>query len=106
MAGNLPMEHAYEAMMAMEKITWKITPHLFISQEIRTIRRDNLDEPLLQKKIGIDTAYYVGKLMLIMNLLPLVGNGNGFANTRPPIGQSWFHNTSASLQSQLRNWQI
>jgi xylitol oxidase len=35
------MEHGYEAMMAIEKLHEKISPHLFIS-EIRTIAADNL----------------------------------------------------------------
>ena len=37
----VPMEHGYEAMMAMEKLHEKISPHLFIS-EIRTIAADEL----------------------------------------------------------------
>jgi xylitol oxidase len=36
----VPIEHAYEAMMAIEELHDKITPHLFIS-EIRTINADN-----------------------------------------------------------------
>ncbi len=36
----VPIENAYDAMMAMEKLTDKINPHLFIS-EIRTISEDN-----------------------------------------------------------------
>jgi len=35
----VPIEHAYEAMMVFEKLTEKITPHLFIS-EIRAIAAD------------------------------------------------------------------
>ena len=35
------IEHAYEAMMAIEKIHEKITPHLFIT-EVRTVKADNL----------------------------------------------------------------
>ena len=35
----VPIEHAYDAIMAVEKLSEKITPHLFIT-EIRTIRAD------------------------------------------------------------------
>jgi xylitol oxidase len=37
----VPIEYAYDAIMAVEKMNEKITPHLFIS-EIRTIAADNL----------------------------------------------------------------
>jgi xylitol oxidase len=37
----VPIEHAYEAIMAMESLHDKITPHLFIS-ELRTIQADDL----------------------------------------------------------------
>jgi xylitol oxidase len=37
----VPIEHAYEAIMAVEKLHEKISPHLFIS-EIRTIKADDL----------------------------------------------------------------
>lgn len=36
----IPIEHAYDALMAIEKLAEKITPHLFIS-EIRTIGADD-----------------------------------------------------------------
>jgi alditol oxidase len=37
----VPLEHAYPALVALEKLQEKISPHLFIS-EIRTIDADNL----------------------------------------------------------------
>ncbi|MEJ7617626.1 MAG: FAD-binding protein [Pyrinomonadaceae bacterium] len=37
----VPIEHAYQAMMALEKLNEKVSPHLMIS-EIRTIDADNL----------------------------------------------------------------
>ena len=37
----VPIEHAYEAMMAIQRLSDKISPHLFIS-EIRTIQADEL----------------------------------------------------------------
>ncbi|QCR21580.1 FAD-binding protein [Pontibacter sp. SGAir0037] len=37
----VPLEHAYEAMMALEKLHGKVSPYLFVS-EIRTIAADEL----------------------------------------------------------------
>ena len=52
------IEHAYDALLAMEEINEKISPHLFIS-EIRTIKADNFwMSPCYQKdSVAIHTTW-------------------------------------------------
>jgi xylitol oxidase len=53
----VPIEHAYSAMMAIEKLQEKITPHLFIS-EIRSIAADDFwMSPCYEKKLCCTTYY-------------------------------------------------
>jgi alditol oxidase len=79
----VPMEHAYEAMMAMEKLHEKITPHLFIS-EIRTIHEDNLWMSPCYKKncVSLHTTWKQ-EVDIVMNLLPLVETALAPFNARP-----------------------
>lgn len=79
----VPIEHAYQAMMAMEKLHEKITPHLFIS-EIRTIREDNLWMSPCYKKtcVALHTTWKQ-EADTVMNLLPLVEAQLAPFNARP-----------------------
>jgi xylitol oxidase len=67
----VPIEHAYEAMMAIEKISDKISPHLFIS-EIRTINADNFWLSPCYKRtcVAIHTTWKQ-EVEIVMDLLPL-----------------------------------
>jgi xylitol oxidase len=68
----VPIEHAYEAIMAMEELHEKITPHLFIS-EIRTIAADDLWMSPCYKKacVALHTTWKQ-ETETVMDLLPLV----------------------------------
>ncbi|HKH63113.1 MAG TPA: FAD-binding protein [Flavitalea sp.] len=68
----VPIEHAYEAIMAIEKLHEKISPHLFIS-EIRTIQEDNFWMSPCYKRtcIAIHTTWKQ-EVETVMNLLPLL----------------------------------
>ncbi|MEO7489098.1 MAG: FAD-binding protein, partial [Ferruginibacter sp.] len=79
----VPIEHAYEAMMAMESLHEKITPHLFIS-EIRTIHADNLWMSPCYKKtcVALHTTWKQ-EVDEVMNLLPLVEAKLAPFNARP-----------------------
>ena len=67
----VPIEHAYEAMTAIEKLHEKISPHLFIS-EIRTIHEDNFWMSPCYKRtcVAIHTTWKQ-ETETVMNLLPL-----------------------------------
>ncbi|MBC7922238.1 MAG: FAD-binding protein [Ferruginibacter sp.] len=68
----VPIEHAYEAMMAMEKLHEKITPHLLIS-EIRTIHADDFwMSPCYRKTCVTLHTTWKQEIDTVMNLLPLV----------------------------------
>jgi len=68
----VPFEHAYEALMAVEKLHEKITPHLFIS-EVRTVAADNLwMSPCYQKKCVAIHTTWKQEWDTVMSLLPLV----------------------------------
>lgn len=79
----VPIEHAYEAMMAMEQLHEKITPHLFIS-EIRTIQEDTLWMSPCYKKtcVALHTTWKQ-EVDTVMNLLPLVEAQLAPFNARP-----------------------
>lgn len=79
----VPIEHAYEAMMAMESLHEKITPHLFIS-EIRTIHADNLwMSPCYKKNCVALHTTWKQEVDEVMNLLPLVEAKLAPFNVRP-----------------------
>lgn len=68
----VPIEHAYEAMMAIEKLHDKITPHLFIS-EIRTINADNFwMSPCYKKTCVAFHTTWKQEVDTVMGLLPLM----------------------------------
>jgi len=79
----VPIEHAYEAMMAMEKLHEIITPHLFIS-EIRTIREDDLWMSPCYKKtcVALHTTWKQ-ETDIVMNLLPQIEEQLAPFNARP-----------------------
>ncbi|HEV8512812.1 MAG TPA: FAD-binding protein [Cyclobacteriaceae bacterium] len=67
----IPFEHGYKAMMAVEKLHEKISPHVFIS-EIRSIAADNLwMSPCYKKRcVAIHTTWKQEDV--VRDLLPLV----------------------------------
>jgi xylitol oxidase len=79
----VPIEHAYEAMMAMEKLNEKITPHLFIS-EIRTIAADDFWMSPCYKKtcVALHTTWKQ-EVNTVMNLLPVIEEQLAPFNARP-----------------------
>ena len=79
----VPIEHAYDAMMAMEKLHEKITPHLFIS-EIRTIAADDLWMSPCYKKtcVALHTTWKQ-EMDTVMNLLPVIEEQLAPFNARP-----------------------
>ncbi len=79
----VPIEHAYEAMMAMEKLNEKITPHLFIS-EIRTIAADDFWMSPCYKKtcVALHTTWKQ-EVNAVMNLLPVIEEQLAPFNARP-----------------------
>lgn len=66
------IEHAYDALLAMEEINEKISPHLFIS-EIRTVKADNFwMSPCYQKdSVAIHTTWKQD-IDRVMGLIQLV----------------------------------
>jgi xylitol oxidase len=79
----VPIEHAYDAMMAMEKLHEKISPHLFIS-EIRTISSDNFWMSPCYKRtcVALHTTWKQEPEM-VMKLIPLVEEQLAPFNARP-----------------------
>lgn len=79
----VPIEHAYSAMMAMEKLHEKITPHLFIS-EIRTINADDFWMSPCYKKtcVALHTTWKQ-ETDTVMNLLPLIEEQLAPFNVKP-----------------------
>jgi xylitol oxidase len=68
----VPIENAYEAMMAIEKLHDKISPHLFIS-EIRTINADNFWlSPCYKKTCVAFHTTWKQEVDTVMGLLPLM----------------------------------
>jgi xylitol oxidase len=68
----VPIEHAYEAMMALEKLHEKISPHIFIS-EIRTINADTfwLSPCYKKTRVAFHTTWKQ-EVDTVMGLLPLL----------------------------------
>ena len=78
----VPIEHAYEAMMAMEKLNEKITPHLFIS-EIRTIAADDLWMSPCYKQTCVALHTTWKQEDEVINLIPLIEAELAPFNYRP-----------------------
>ena len=96
----VPIEHAYEAIMAVEKLHEKITPHLFIS-EIRTVAADNLWMSPCYKKacVAIHTTWKQ-EWDTVINLLPLMEEQLAPFNPRPHWAKL-FALAPAVLQSRI-----
>ena len=79
----VPFEQGYEALMAVEKLHEKISPHLFIS-EIRTIQKDNFWMSPCYKKdcVAIHTTWKQ-EIDTVNELLPLVEEQLAPFNPRP-----------------------
>ena len=79
----VPIEHAYSAMMALEKLQEKITPHLFIS-EIRSIAADDFWMSPCYKKtcVALHTTWKQ-ETKTVMNLLPLIEEQLAPFNAKP-----------------------
>ncbi len=68
----VPIEHAYEAMMAIEEMHEQITPHLFIS-EIRTINADSFwMSPCYKKTCVTFHTTWKQDVDTVMKLLPIM----------------------------------
>lgn len=79
----VPIEHAYDAMMAIEKLSDKITPHLFIS-EIRTINADNLwMSPCYKQTCVTFHTTWKPETGAVMGLIPLIEKELAPFNARP-----------------------
>ncbi|MCW3091202.1 MAG: FAD-binding protein [Ferruginibacter sp.] len=79
----VPIEHAYDAIMAIEKLHEKISPHLFIS-EIRTINADDLwmSPCYKQPSVAIHTTWKQ-ETDTVMNLIPLIEEQLAPFNAKP-----------------------
>ena len=79
----VPIEQAYEAIMAMEQLHEKISPHLFIS-EIRTIHEDNLwMSPCYKKTCVTLHTTWKQEIPEVIKLLALVEAQLAPFNARP-----------------------
>lgn len=67
----VPIEHAYDAIMAVEEMHERITPHLLIS-EIRTVAADNFWMSPCYKKNSVAIHTTWKQENVVMNLLPLM----------------------------------
>ena len=79
----VPIEHAYEAMMAIEKLHEKVSPHIFIS-EIRAIQADDFWMSPCYKKtcVALHTTWKQ-EVETVMNILPLFEEALAPFNARP-----------------------
>jgi xylitol oxidase len=79
----VPIEHAYDAMMVFERLTEKITPHLFIS-EIRTIAADDFWMSPCYKKtcVALHTTWKQ-EVDAVMKLLPVLEEQLASFDARP-----------------------
>jgi alditol oxidase len=95
----VPLEHGYEAMMAMEKLHEKISPHLFIS-EIRTVAADDFWMSPCYKRdcVAIHTTWKQD-WDAVINLLPLVEEQLAPFQPLPHLGKL-FMIPAAVLQSR------
>jgi xylitol oxidase len=79
----VPIEHAYNAIMAVEKLNEKITPHLFIT-EIRTIHADEFWMSPCYKQTSVAIHFtWKQQTEAVMNLLPLIEEQLSPFNAKP-----------------------
>ncbi|ALI97722.1 FAD-binding protein [Rufibacter tibetensis] len=81
------IEHAYEAIMAIESLHEKISPHLFVS-EIRTIKADELwlSPQYKQTTVAFHFTWKQDE-EVVMQLLPLIEEKLAPFNARPHWGK-------------------
>lgn len=96
----IAFEHAYEGMMAIEKLNEKITPHLFIT-EIRAIAADEFWMSPFYKKTCVAFHFtWKQELEEVLQLLPLVEEALAPFQPRPHWGKI-FTLQPAVLQSRI-----
>lgn len=96
----IAFEHAYEGMMAIEKLNEKITPHLFIT-EIRAIAADEFWMSSFYKKTCVAFHFtWKQELEEVLQLLPLVEEALAPFQPRPHWGKI-FTLQPAVLQSRI-----
>ena len=79
----VPFENGYKAMMAIEKMNKKISPHLFIS-EIRTIDSDNLWMSPFYKRSCVAIHFtFKPEWQAVQKLLPMIEEALSPFNVRP-----------------------
>ena len=94
------IDNAFEAMMAVEKLNEKISPHLFIT-EIRTIAADELwMSPCYKKNCVAIHFTWKQEVETVMNLLPLIEAQLAPFNPRPHWGKL-FTMSPAILHSRI-----
>ena len=94
------IDNAFEAMMAVEKLNEKISPHLFIT-EIRTIAADELwMSPCYKKNCVAIHFTWKQEVEAVMNLLPLIEAQLAPFNPRPHWGKL-FTMSPAILHSRI-----
>jgi len=83
----VPLEHGYNAIMAIEKLHEQITPHLFIS-EIRTMAADDLWlSPGYKQACAIIHFTWKQEKEAVMGLLPLIEQQLAPFHVRPHWGK-------------------
>ncbi len=93
-------EHAYEGLMAIEKLNEKVTPHLFIT-EVRAIAADDLFmSPFYQKTCVAFHFTWKQEIEEVPKLLPLIEKALAPFNPRPHWGKLFTLKPSV-LQSRI-----
>lgn len=96
----VPIENAYEGMMAIEKLNEKVSPHLFIT-EIRTIAADDLFMSPFYKKTCVAFHFtWKQEWEAVQPLLPQIEEALAPFNTRPHWGKLFTLKPSV-LQSRI-----
>ena len=96
----VPRPHAVEAVMAVERLHEKISPHLLIS-EIRTIAADDLwMSPCYQQPCVTIHFTWKQDWPAVQKLLPLIERNLAPFQSTPPLGKA-VHHTSRAASSQL-----
>ncbi|WP_158751211.1 FAD-binding protein [Acidobacterium sp. S8] len=79
----VPREHGYEAILAVEKLRDRITPHLFIT-ELRTIAADNLWMSMAYKRDSMAIHFtWKPEWPAVKEILPLIEKQLAPFDTRP-----------------------
>lgn len=94
----VPIEHAYEAIMALESIHDKTSPHLFIS-EIRTVKADDFWMSPCYKRDSIGIHYtWKQEIEAVQPLITLIEEKLAPFRPRPHLGKL-FNMSPAKLQA-------